>query len=69
MNINADVIKGKWKEISGKITQYWGDLTNDEIIKMKGSEEELAGLLQKKYGYSKEQAKKEIKTFLERNKL
>lgn len=68
-NINADVVQGKWKEISGKLTQYWGEITNDEILKMKGSREELEGILQKKYGYNKERTKNEIDNFLKKNNL
>ncbi len=68
-NINADVVQGKWKEISGKLTQYWGEITNDEILKMKGSRAELEGILQKKYGYNKERTKKEVDDFLKKNNL
>ncbi|MBS0349709.1 MAG: CsbD family protein [Proteobacteria bacterium] len=67
--MNTDVIHGKWKEISGKLIQAWGKLTHDEILKMKGSREELEGILQKKYGYSKEQTKKEVDDFIKKNNL
>src|ERR1700691_5941700 len=56
MDINEDIFKGKLKEISGKIKQYSGEITDDEIAKMKGSREELLGILQKKYGYDKERS-------------
>ena len=69
MDINKDIIQGKWKEISGKIKQYWSEITDDEIGKMKGSQEELMGMLQKKYGYDKERSKKEIDDFLKKNKF
>lgn len=25
--MNSDVIKGKWKQLTGKIKERWGDLT------------------------------------------
>jgi len=65
--MNKDIIKGKWHEIKGNLKQQWGDLTDDEIAQMEGSYEELAGTLQKKYGYKKDQAQKEIQTFLDKN--
>jgi len=65
--MNKDVVKGHWKEIKGKIRQQWGKFTDDEIAQWKGTFEELEGGLQKKYGYQKEQADKEINTFLEKN--
>ena len=39
----------------------------DEITKINGSYEELQGTLQKKYGYLKDEAEKEIQEFLDRN--
>jgi uncharacterized protein YjbJ (UPF0337 family) len=65
--MNKDIIKGKWHEIKGKLKQKWGDLTDDEITQMQGSYEELAGILQKKYGYQKHEVQKEIQAFLDQN--
>lgn len=65
--MNKDIIKGNWKQIKGLLKQHWGKFTDDEIIQMQGSSEELEGYLQKKYGYQKDQAKNEIQNFLDRN--
>lgn len=65
--MNKDIIKGKWHEMKGKLKQQWGKLTDDDIAKIEGSAEELQGALQKRYGYEKDQAEKEIKTFLDKN--
>ena len=65
--MNKDIIKGKWHEIKGQVKQQWGKLTDDEITQMNGTYEELAGILQKKYGYQKDQAQKEIQVFLDKN--
>lgn len=62
--MNEDIIKGRWKEIKGKVQQKWGKLTDDQISKMQGSYTELEGALQKNYGYQKEEAKKEIDNFI-----
>jgi len=66
--MNRDIIQGKWHEIKGKVNQQWGKISDDEITELKGSYEELQGLLQKKYGYQKDEAQKEIQTFVEQNK-
>ena len=65
--MNKDIIKGQWHEIKGKVKQQWGKLTDDEITQIHGSYEELEGILQKKYGYQKDQAQKEIQAFLDKN--
>lgn len=67
--MNKDIIEGNWNQLKGKVRQQWGDLTDDEIQRMKGSREELGGLIQKKYGYQKERVEKEIDTFLKNNKV
>lgn len=65
--MNQDIVSGKWKEVKGKIHQQWGEITNDDVARMKGTQEELQGLLQKKYGYQRDAAEKEIDTFLKKN--
>lgn len=59
-----DIVQGKWKEIKGKIRQKWGELTDDDISKMKGTREELEGAIQKKYGYKKEEAAEQVSSFM-----
>ena len=59
--MNADILKGKWKEIKGEAKQKWGKLTDDDLTQIEGKEEQLVGLLQKRYGYAKEKAEEEYK--------
>jgi uncharacterized protein YjbJ (UPF0337 family) len=65
-NMNADILKGKWKEIKGEAKQKWGKLTDDDLAQVEGKEEQLLGLLQKRYGYAKEKAEEEYKGFIGR---
>lgn len=64
-----DILKGKWKQFRGKIQEQWGELTDDEVDKVEGDTTQLAGLLQEKYGYTKERAEREVSDFLERNRM
>jgi uncharacterized protein YjbJ (UPF0337 family) len=63
-NMNADILKGQWKEIKGEVKQKWGKLTDDELSEAEGKEGRLLGLLQKRYGYAKEKANQEFKEFI-----
>jgi uncharacterized protein YjbJ (UPF0337 family) len=63
--MNWDRIEGNWKEFKGKARQQWGDLTNDDLEVIKGKRTELAGRLQQRYGYQKEEAEKQINTWLD----
>ena len=58
--MNADVFKGKWKQVRGRAKQAWGDLTDDDLAKIDGSYDRFVGVLQEKYGYTKEEAQRRI---------
>jgi uncharacterized protein YjbJ (UPF0337 family) len=62
--MNWDQIQGNWKEWKGKAQQKWGELTDDELDKAAGDRTELEGLIQQKYGKSKEEAKEAVDKWL-----
>ena len=64
--MNMDIVEGKWKELRGKVQQQWGDLTDSDLDQIAGRRTELEGLLQKRYGYTKERAHREVDEFLRR---
>ena len=61
--MNWDQIKGRWQQWSGQVKQKWGKLTDDDLTTINGEREQLAGLLQERYGYEKEQTNKAIDEF------
>ena len=62
--MNRDTWEGKWKQVKGSVKQQWGKLTDDDFAALSGKQEELTGLLQRRYGYGKVQAEMEIATFV-----
>lgn len=58
--MNWDQIEGRWKEFKGKARETWGDLTDDEYDRVAGKRDQMVGLMQKKYGESKEAAEKRV---------
>jgi len=62
--MNDDILQGKWKQLRGQIQKQWGDLTDDDLDRMKGTQKEFEGLLQERYGYTKERAHEELETFM-----
>lgn len=58
--MNWDQVQGNWTEFKGKLRQQYGDLTDNEVEEAKGSQEEMIGLIQRKYGKTREDAKREI---------
>jgi len=65
--MNGDVLQGKWKQLRGQIQQQWGDLTDSDLDRIKGTRTEFEGLLQERYGYTKDKAKSELDAFLKAN--
>ena len=63
-----DVLKGKWMEIKGGIKEKWGKMTDDDLTQVEGQAEKLLGILQKRYGYTKEKAEQEYNDFIRRYK-
>jgi uncharacterized protein YjbJ (UPF0337 family) len=51
--MNWDQITGNWKQFTGKIKEKWGKLTDDDLKVVAGKRDQLAGLLQERYGYQK----------------
>ena len=58
--MNKDVLEGKWKQIRGEAKAWWGKLTDDDLDRAAGKLDVLTGLLQQKYGYTRERAAEEI---------
>ena len=58
--MNEDILKGQWKQVRGKIKEWWGVLTDDDLDKIDGQRDQLIGMLQKKYGFTKDQATREL---------
>lgn len=63
--MNDDIIKGQWKQLSGRIKQRWGNLTDDDLDVAEGHAEYLTGKLRERYGWSKERARQELRDFSE----
>ena len=61
--MNWDQVKGRWKEFKGMFREKWGQITDDEFDKWEGKREQLAGMIQRKYGVAKEEAEKQLTEF------
>lgn len=61
--MNWDRIEGNWKQFRGNVREKWGKLTDDQLDVIAGKRDQLAGKLQEAYGYSKDEAEREIESF------
>ncbi len=58
--MNADTLKGNWKIAKGRIKQAYGELSDDDLAKTEGNYDEVIGLIQRKYGESREEAERRL---------
>jgi uncharacterized protein YjbJ (UPF0337 family) len=62
------LIAGDWEKFTTLVKEEWDKLTDDDLTTFGGQSDQLAGLLEQKYGYGREQAVKEITAFSERTR-
>ena len=62
--MNWDRVEGNWKQFKGQVQQQWGKLTDDDLDVIQGNQTELAGRLQERYGYAKDEAQKQINSWM-----
>jgi uncharacterized protein YjbJ (UPF0337 family) len=60
--MNQDIAQGNWQQLSGKIKQKWGKLTDDDLTRAKGDKEYLVGKLHEQYGIAKDRVEDELET-------
>lgn len=60
--MNEHTAQGRWQQLSGKIKQKWGKLTDDDLTRAAGDREYLVGRLHEQYGIAKDKAEDELET-------
>lgn len=66
--MNRDRIEGNWKRWSGQAEEQWSRLIGDESGLNAARHRQLAGSIQVRRGNSKEEAERQIRGFLHRNR-
>lgn len=63
--MNNDIAAGKWKQLAGQAKTAWGKLTDDELTQVEGQAERLIGLIQERYGKTRNEAEREVRHWFE----
>jgi uncharacterized protein YjbJ (UPF0337 family) len=61
--MNADRIKGKWKQLAGRMKSEWCKLTDDDLAYAEGHRDYLVGKLQERYGMARDVADTRVREF------
>jgi uncharacterized protein YjbJ (UPF0337 family) len=59
--MNWDRIEGGWKQMTGKVKEKWGKLTDDDLTAISGKQDQLVGRIQERYGIAKDEAERQVK--------
>ena len=62
--MSKEMMQDKLKQLRDAVKQRWGALTDKDLDTIDKKLDQLPGLLQARYGYTREQAEKEIDLFL-----
>jgi uncharacterized protein YjbJ (UPF0337 family) len=65
--MNTDIVAGKWKQVVAKAKGEWAKLTDDDLKKAEAGHDHLVGVVQEKYGNTKEEAHKQVQAFWEKH--
>jgi uncharacterized protein YjbJ (UPF0337 family) len=58
--MNQDQLQGAFEQLKGKVKRIWGEITDDDMKKAEGSMDRLYGIIQQRFGDSKEEIKRKI---------
>lgn len=62
---SLDQIQDLWKQQVGAAKTAWAKLTEDELLRLEGHRQKLAGLIQERYALSRAEADKQVARFFE----
>jgi uncharacterized protein YjbJ (UPF0337 family) len=61
--MNWEPIEGNWKQLRRKIMSRWTRLTDRDLELIEGKRDQLAGMIQARYGSSQETIERELDEF------
>jgi uncharacterized protein YjbJ (UPF0337 family) len=62
--MNWNEVEGKWNQLKGSVREKYGKLTDDDLQVIAGKKDKFIGKLQERYGMHREQAEKDVETWL-----
>lgn len=62
--MNADTLKGNWKQLVGSAKEKWGEITENEWLESEGNFEKIVGKIQERYGRGRDEVVEEVNEWL-----
>ena len=54
------ILQNNWSEMRGQISEWWDDLTDEDLDRIDGNPDQLITVLQERYGYTRNLAFLEV---------
>ena len=64
IDMPSDVLRAKWKKFRNEVNYYWTQLSSDDLDGIDGRRDNLIGLLERRYGYARRRAEREVERVL-----
>jgi uncharacterized protein YjbJ (UPF0337 family) len=61
---NDDILEDRWPELQSHLKERWSKLSDADIAKLSGKQDELVVALGARYGYAQAQAVMEIQSWI-----
>ena len=61
--VNWDQVAGRWNQVRGFFREHWARLTDDDLELIAGARERLLGILQRRYGATREEVERQVQSF------
>ena len=58
--MRKDVLRTKWKKLRNELNYQWTQLSSDDLDRIDGRTDNLVCLLEKRYGYARRRAEREV---------
>jgi len=59
-----DSLKAKWKHFRKELNYRWNQLDSEDVDRVDGNRDTLVSLLERRYGFARGRAEKEVDSFL-----
>lgn len=64
MNVDKEVLKARWKDISALAMKKWDSISEKDMDKVKGNAVAMVSMIQEKFGISREDATKKVEELI-----
>jgi uncharacterized protein YjbJ (UPF0337 family) len=56
-------VEGNWPQLQNRVRRHWSRLTQEDVTQITGKREILVKRLQERYGFSRQQAEREVEAW------